>query len=285
MAEYLLPQQMTVLEAIRKLYPDSSRRTLQTWLKGGRFTVDGDPLRQEKTILDAGKVVVSQEQAPTAQPGWGIKILYSDQRLIVIDKPEGLLSVPLDDEGGERHALGLLRQHFHTELIYAVHRLDRESSGVLMFARGKESQDRLRVMFAAHDLEREYFAIVEGRVKEEKGTWTSILHELPSFDVITTDDPDEGKEAITHFTVQRRSAKYTYLKLLLETGRKHQIRVHASSAGHPIVGDERYGALDNPIDRLCLHACRLAFVHPFTKEKMSFASPLPGSFMVLGGKI
>ena len=271
---------MSAIEALRKIYPESSRRTLQNWLKNGRFRVDGKPLRREDALLTDGQKINSKEtfKAPKVP---GLNILYEDRHIIVIDKPVGLLSVPLDEGHTKRHALGLLRQHCETDQIFAVHRIDRETSGILMFARGKESERCFDELFEKHDILREYFAIVEGRVKEDQGTWKCNLLELPSYHVI---DSPEGKGAVTHFSVIRRSTKYTYLKLQLETGRKHQIRVHCQMAGHPVLGDERYGSVENPLKRLCLHACTLGFKHPFTKKDVKFSSPLPGIFMALGAK-
>ncbi len=278
--QYTVPSPMTVLEALRQLYPDSSRRTLQTWLKNRRFRLDGKPLQKENAPLAQGQVIEVQEtfKAPKVP---GLTILYEDRYFIVIEKPTGLLSVPLDEEHSKRHALGLLRQYGETDQVFAVHRIDRETSGILLFARGKESERRFDILFEKHDILREYFAIVEGRVKEDQGTWESRLLELPSYTVI---DSPEGKDAITHYSVIRRSAKYTYLKLQLETGRKHQIRVHCQMAGHPVLGDMRYGSVENPLKRLCLHACTLGFIHPFTNKEVRFTSPLPGIFQALGAK-
>jgi 23S rRNA pseudouridine1911/1915/1917 synthase len=276
--EYLIPDDMTLSEALNKIYPDSSRRTLQTWLKNGRFRLDGKLIHRENTPLIKGQTLSAKEsfKAPKVP---GLKILYEDRYFIVIDKPVGLLSVPLDEGHTKRHALGLLRQHCGTDQIFAVHRIDRETSGILLFARGKESESRFDILFENHDILREYYAIVEGRLKENEGSWESKLFELLSFHVI---DSPEGKDATTHYQVIRRSAKYTYLKLRLETGRKHQIRVHCQMAGHPVVGDQRYGANENPLKRLCLHACTLGFKHPFTGKNVQFSSPLPGIFQALG---
>jgi 23S rRNA pseudouridine1911/1915/1917 synthase len=273
---------MSAMEALRKLYPDSSRRTLQIWLKTGRFTIDGAPLAKENALLLEGQTLNSQETFRPPKIS-GLKILYEDRHLIAIDKPVGLLSVPLDEGPGiKRHALGLLKEHFRTDGIFPVHRIDRDVSGVLLFARGREAEERMKNLFEKHDLRRQYFAIVEGRLKEESGTWHCKLEELPSYDVVQS---SSGKDATTHFQVIRRSPKYTYLQLVLETGRKHQIRVHCQMAGHPVLGDQRYGAIENPIRRLCLHAALLEFVHPFTQKKLSLTSASPNSFKMLGGHL
>jgi tRNA pseudouridine32 synthase/23S rRNA pseudouridine746 synthase/23S rRNA pseudouridine1911/1915/1917 synthase len=267
---------MKALEALRKLYPDSSRRTLQNWLKVGRFSVDGKPILRENEEFQAGQVVSSKESCkPQLVPG--LKVLWEDRYLVAIDKPMGLLSVPLD-EGHTKHALGMLKDHYQTDQIYAVHRIDRETSGCLLFARGKDAEGRLKDLFERHDLKRIYFAIVEGRMQKKEGTWESRLLELESLQVV---ESDEGRNAITHFTVLKHSPKYTYLKLTLETGRKHQIRVHCSSAGHPVLGDARYGSSEDPIRRMCLHARHLELIHPFTGKLLKIESPLPAAFKKL----
>lgn len=277
--DYKIPSPQKALEALRHLYPDSSRRTLQNWLRAGRFSVDGAPLEREDTELTAGQILSSKTTC-RPQPIEGLKILFEDRYLVAIDKPEGLLSVPLDEGAAlKRHALGLLRDHYDTDQIFAVHRIDRDTSGCLLFARGKEAEDRLKNLFEAHDLTREYFAIVEGRLSPPQGTWQSKLLELETLKVV---ESPEGRDAITHFEVLRRSPKYSYLKLRLETGRKHQIRVHCAAAGHPVLGDARYGAQEDPIHRLCLHALYLELVHPFTKKVLKVHAPVPHAFKKLG---
>ena len=124
---------------------------------------------------------------------------------------------------------------------------------------------------------------VKGNIKQDSGTWESNLIELENYSVKSTCNKNEGKLAITYYNVQRRSKNFSFLKLTLKTGRKHQIRVHCKESGHPIVGDKRYGLFScNPISRLCLHAFLLRFVHPFTGKKMNFTSPLPEAFSRLG---
>ena len=160
--EYQISSPITALEALRKLYPDSSRRTLQNWLKNGRFRVDGKFLRQENILLTEGQVLTAKETFKASQVP-GLRVLYEDRHCIIIDKPVGLLSVPLDEAQAKRDALGLLRQHRGTEQIFAVHRIDRETSGILLFARGKEAEERFDVLFEQHDILREYYEIVEGQ--------------------------------------------------------------------------------------------------------------------------
>ena len=133
-------------------------------------------------------------------------------------------------------------------------------------------------MFKKHAFRRVYIAVVKGCVKEDCGTWKSRLVELSNLNVVKTHDPTKGKEAITHFRVIKRIEGLTYLELTLETGKKHQIRVHCKDSGHPILGDKRYGVFQEGISRLMLHAYQLEFIHPFSHKKMSFTASVPGIF-------
>ena len=161
----------------------------------------------------------------------------------------------------------------HANTPLTVHRIDQDTSGTLLFARGTLSEEKFDPLFERHAIEREYIAIVEGRIPQDSGTWESYLCEKENYDVEVT-TPEEGKKAIAHFEVIRRSKKFNFLRLRLETGRKHQIRVHCMEAGYPVMGDRRYGSLVK--HRLCLHA------HPFTGKKIEVEAPIPfkkfGSF-------
>lgn len=246
---------MKLIDHLATLYPDSSRRTLKNWIKWGRILVDGR--RPAGLDVQEGQTVELAKKENF--------ILFIDRHLIVIDKPAGLLSVP--DESGRTSALQILRDQYRT--VYPVHRLDQGASGILLFARTLDMKRRLSEMFKEHTLEREYLAIVEGFLPQKEGMWSFPLLELKSYDVIVS---DEGREAITHFERIRTSAMFTYLRIKLETGRKHQIRVHCREVGHPIIGDKRYGSTLNPMNRLGLHARSLKFIHPATKKLMEFES-------------
>lgn len=246
-------------------------------LESRRVRVDGEiETRANTPIAEGQKVTVGNVRRKTVA---GFQILYKDSDLIVINKPVGLLSVPLD-QGNDSNVLDGLRAHFRTDDIYAVHRIDRGTSGVMVFARGKRSTQKLAHMFREHDFERKYLAVVQGHLKKDQGTWKSFLLETPHLDVKVTKDQKAGRLSITHFKVLRRSKALSYLELSLETGRKHQIRVHCQAAGHPIVGDKRYGdeALD-PFKRLALHASLIRFVHPHTNKTMVFEAPPPRLFV------
>ena len=228
-----------------------------------------------KSGLSGAAQALSLEKKELIQHVMGIPVLYQDRWIVVIDKPAGLLSVPAEKEA--MNAFHLLKFGLKTPSLLPVHRLDRDSSGVLLFTRSKLAEEKFNVMFEQHDLEREYHAIVEGHLPYKSGTWECYLREKENYDVEVTTE-DKGRRAITHYEVIHYSKKLSYLRLLLETGRKHQIRVQAAHHGYPIVGDKRYGSLMNPFKRLCLHAHSLSFTHPFTQKRVAFSSPSPFAF-------
>jgi 23S rRNA pseudouridine1911/1915/1917 synthase len=165
--------------------------------------------------------------------------------------------------------------------IFIVHRLDRETSGLMLFAKSEAVKDKLQETWNETVIERTYIAVVEGAVEKQEGTITSYLSEDKVFKMHSSPKPDSGKEAITHFSVLKKNNAYSLLKVNLETGRKNQIRIHMQEMGHNIVGDKKYGATANPIKRLGLHAQQLSFIHPVTGKKMNFETKIPRVFMRL----
>jgi 23S rRNA pseudouridine1911/1915/1917 synthase len=209
------------------------------------------------------------------------RVIYEDRSVIVVDKPPGLLTMGTDSE--KLNTLyAMLRAHANSrrppERIFIVHRLDREASGLLVFAKTIEAKQYLQDQFKDHSAGRQYVAVVEGQVQPDRFTIKSHLAENAAFRVYTTRKTSAGKLAITHVRVLSRSAKTSLLEVRLETGRKHQIRVHLAERGHPIVGDKVYGSRLNPIKRLALHGRHLEFRHPETHELMKFDSPIPAAF-------
>ena len=210
-----------------------------------------------------------------------LKIVFEDDSVIVVDKPEGLLTMATDTER-LRTAYAMVRQYLNSkrppEHLFIVHRLDREASGLLVFAKTPEVKEHLQDQFKAHSAGRRYVAVVEGRVKADDFTIRSFLTENAAYRVYSTKNTKVGKLAVTHVHVLKTSANYTVVEVKLETGRKHQIRVHLAENGHPIIGDKNYGSRTNPIRRLALHGAHLDFRHPVTGKLMQFDSPVPKSF-------
>lgn len=222
-----------------------------------------------------------------------LRIIYEDRWIIVVDKPGGLLSMSTG-KAGEVTAYSILRDHY--EKIFIVHRLDRETSGLLVFAKDYDTKTALQENWNEAVLERKYIAILEGAIQDSEGWIETWIHEnersmmVHCHELYAGDDreipPHKGWQfASTHCrtigTGELDGKPYTSVEFELETGRKNQIRVHSQWIGHPVAGDRKYGAQTNPIGRLALHAHTLAFIHPWTGRKMKFASPVPRSFRLI----
>jgi 23S rRNA pseudouridine1911/1915/1917 synthase len=275
MMRYQAADQAFLLDVLANLSPESSKTTLRSWLKEGRVTVDGEIIKVGTYPIQKGQYVCVGAKSHFIDNN--IRILYEDKHLIVIDKPEGMLSVATAFTK-EKTIHAFLKAKYHPQKIYVVHRLDQETSGVMLFVFSEQAYILLKETFEKHEIERAYDAIVEGVPKPLTGTWQSYLYEDSQYVVHTTSDPSQGRLAITHYKVKSSSTRCSWVELYLETGRKNQIRVHCQEAGHPIVGDKKYGAKSNPLKRLCLHARLLAFNHPITGKKMRFTSPVPTGF-------
>ncbi|NGX58293.1 MAG: Ribosomal large subunit pseudouridine synthase D [Chlamydiae bacterium] len=271
--KHIPQEQLTLLEAMQKMAPDSSKTTLRSWLKNGRVFVDNIMVKIGATSVTPGQVITLGTKP---QPD-KIKTLYSDRHLVIIDKPAGILSVATNYET-TKTAHSFLKETHKSQKIHPVHRLDRDTSGVMVFALTLEARDGLKDLFETHDIHRQYHAIVEGHLENPTGKWKSYLYEDKNYHVHSTENPENAKLAITHYEVIKTTKKTSHLKLTLETGRKNQIRVHCQDAGHHVLGDKKYGPGTIPCKRLCLHAHLLQFTHPITGKKMSFESPVPKHF-------
>ncbi len=271
----IVPQETFLLDLLVTLSPSTSKTSLRAWIKEGRVTVDGAVAKRADMPLIQGQIVAVGAKAQYIAEK--IRVIYEDPHLIAIEKPSGMLSVATAFEKGET-AHALLKRHYHPRKVYVVHRLDQDTSGVMLFALSEAGYHGLKILFEKHEIERSYCAIVEGKLIPTSGTWQSYLYEDSLYFVHSTDDPEKGAIATTHYTVRHTSPRYTRLDVSLETGRKNQIRVHASSKGHSVVGDKKYGAATDPIHRLCLHAQLIAFKHPVSGKHMRFTSAPPGIF-------
>lgn len=276
--KYETNRPITLLEALTLMAPDSSKTTLRTWLKAGRVSVDGTVEKVGSTILTAGQQITLGVKEKIMEEG--IKVLYEDSHIIAIEKPEGMLSVSTEFEKGHT-AHAILKNKFRPKKVYVVHRLDQDTSGVMIFALNEKTKEMLKKIFEKHDIERHYIAIIEGALEQPKGTWECYLAEDANYRVFKTNNPDKGQRAITHYEVVATNKKYSKLDVTLETGRKNQIRVHCQLSGHPVVGDNKYDSAVDPLRRLCLHARYLSFIHPITGKKIVLESPEPERFKKL----
>ncbi|MDE6644539.1 MAG: RluA family pseudouridine synthase, partial [Muribaculaceae bacterium] len=207
-----------------------------------------------------------------------LKIVYEDDDILVVEKGYGLLSMGTG-KAGEETAYSLLRDYLKRKdprnKIFIIHRLDRDTSGIMMFAKTQEAKDAMQHNWNNMVLNRKYICLVEGRVQNEEGVVRSYLVENSRMEVYSTDDPNAGGQlAVTRYRVLADRGGYTLLEVELDTGRKNQIRVHMKDIGHPIAGDRKYGARTSPLHRLALHAATLRFVHPVTRKEMNFTAPI-----------
>jgi 23S rRNA pseudouridine1911/1915/1917 synthase len=263
---------VTLMARLRALFPESSGRSLKQWLEAGRVEVNG------RVARDGRAVVRAHDRIPFPK---GLGLVYQDAAIVVVDKPARLLTMATERER-ERTAYHLLWDYLAAQRPRArpfiVHRLDRETSGLLVFAKSSEAKERLQAQFEARSVERIYVALVRGHVRRESATLESRLAEDRSLRVHPTVGP-EGKTAITTYRVLSRGQDTTRLELSLGTGRRRQIRVQLAAIGHPIVGDREHGGPGGQFRRLCLHATRLGFVHPVSGKAMRFESAAPAAWV------
>ena len=218
----------------------------------------------------------------------GIDLLYEDRDLVVVEKPCGLLTMGTDrDKSRTVHTI--LNEYVRKgdprsrNRAYIVHRLDRDTSGILLFAKSEAVKLSLQAQWK--DTEKHYLTVVQGRMPERQGTISSYLVENSALTVYSTPDPAQGKLSHTSYTVLKENGAFTLLNIHLLTGRKHQIRVHLSEQGHPVVGDTKYGNGKNGAAHLALHARSLSFQHPVSGRRLTFETPMPERFIRLVGPV
>ena len=242
----------------------------------------------EGLTTEVPALTMPQYTAPHGRllPG-GLAILHEDRDLIVVDKPPGLLTISTDREKS-RTAYFILTDYVRKGIaksrnrIFIVHRLDRETSGILIFAKNEAAKFRLQSQW--QDTKKTYLAVVHGRCEKRAETITTYLAENQVLGVYTTHDARKGKLAHTAYKVLKQTKDFSLLEVDLLTGRKHQIRVHLAGIGHPVVGDERYGQKHKRYQRLALHARSISFKHPFSGEPLCFDTKVPVFFTTLVGR-
>ncbi len=267
-----------LLEFLYQKLPYPKKKT-KSLLVHGNISVNDQIVTKYNHVLQKGDVVRIQYGKMVAdQKGEILPILYEDSEFIVINKPSGLLTVATMKEK-EKTAYRMVKEHVQLETkknqIFVLHRLDQETSGVLVFVKKKLLKEKLQEDWNHLVLTREYITLVEGIMEKECGTRKSYLKENKIGMVVETKNKKDGKLAITYYETIKKKGNETLLRVWLETGRKNQIRVHMKAMGHPIVGDKKYGIKESSKKRLALHASKLEFIHPITHKKYSFHAPIP----------
>lgn len=266
----------TLLEFLLNSELKYSRSKIKSLLKFECISIDNevttqfdDPIYVNQTIT----IIEHNNQKDTTLP-----ILYEDSDILVIDKPYGLLTVATgknEDITAYRLASAYVKTQNTKNKIFVVHRLDKDTSGVLLFAKSERAKENYQSKWNELVSDRTYVAIVEGQPTRKSGTIKSFLQQNKTNHMYST---SSGQEAITKYEVIKETENNSILKVNIETGRKNQIRVHMSDMGNPIIGDKKYNAKTSPLKRLGLHAYRLIVMNPKTKKNMTFISPLPPKF-------
>lgn len=272
-----------LLDFLYQAMPDRKRTTVKDYLRHRQVMVDGNVTSQWDTPVGPASLIrvnTSREFQTLANPR--LRIVYEDDDIIVVNKGYGLLSVGTDTKR-EGTAYSILRDYVKRvnprNKLFIVHRLDQHTSGLMLFAKTELAKETMQHNWNNMVLERRYVAVVEGGAPEPpEGQVRTLLAENSEHVVYVTDNPAEGREALTEYCTLAARGNYALLELELATGRKNQIRVHMQHIGHPIAGDRKYGAKTSPIHRLALHARTLRFVHPVTRRDMNFSTPVPAAF-------
>lgn len=283
---FVVKEQEELLKFLLANLPNKSRNKVKSILKNRQVFVDGKAVTQFNHLLNPGQTVTIGKKVPqpAANQVFGMTIVYEDKDLIVLNKKAGLLTIATDNE--KRDTVYSILSNYVKEQdeknkIFIVHRLDRETSGLMMFAKNSEMQGLLQESWKQTISERSYLAVVDGQMEKPEATYQSYLFESKVYKMHSSQIAEKGQIAITHYSTLKSNDSYSLLKVTLDTGRKNQIRVHLQDLNHPIIGDKKYGSNSNPIGRLGLHAWILAFRHPVTGEMVSFETSIPGSFLKL----
>lgn len=261
-----------------------SRSKLKATLQGRGIAVNGRMVTQFDYQLKAGdKIIISRHKKQNQFKSRYVKIVYEDRWLVVVEKNIGILSMAAGHSS--LNVKSVLDDYFLKSRqkcrAHVVHRLDRDTSGLMVYAKDIETEQILEHNWHQIVYDRRYVAVVSGEMEQNSGTIANWLKDNKAYITYSSPTDNGGKYAVTHFQVLNRTTEHSLVEYKLETGRKNQIRVHSADMGHPVCGDMKYGNGDDPLHRLCLHAYMLCFTHPVTGETMEFSTPIPTAFRSL----
>jgi len=261
---------------------NQSRSKVKATLQGRGVKVNGKTVTQFDFLLEPGMRVAYSLTKRNQQSFKSryVKIVFEDRWLIVIEKQPGILSMPAGHS--TLNVKSVLDDYFRKSrqkcTAHVVHRLDRDTSGLMVYAKDMETEQIMEHNWHQMVYDRRYVAVVSGEMEQDEGTIRNWLKDNKAYVTFSSPVDNGGKLAITHFHVLDRTTEHSLVEYRLETGRKNQIRVHSADMGHPVCGDTKYGNGDDPMHRLCLHAWLLCFTHPVTGEPMEFETPIPVAF-------
>ena len=286
--KFNVEEEIILLSALQLMYPESTKSKLRKMLTEGRVLVDGTPVYKAKELLIKGNfvTVINRSEAivksPPPEPRKQfskLKIIFEDECILVVEKPVGLLSVAtekLEKDTLHSRCVDHVKRQSERAWCHIVHRLDRDTSGVMVFAKNREIKEHLQTQFAERDVKRLYHALVEGRPEQNEGTDSSWLIEDKHLHVKRVKSTFKGaKQSITHWRLEDHDEFVSLIEVIIETGRRHQIRMAMQFIGCPIVGDTIHGAETDPLNRVCLHATSLGFSHPVSNQFTQYDSIVP----------
>ena len=278
--DYINHEEITLLSSISNFKKDLSNKTIKNYIKNKMVKVNNKIITNSSFLLhDNDKIEITYVKNKTNE--YGLDILYEDDYLIAINKPCGLLSISNDKEKDitvYRMVSDYVKKNDH-KYIFVVHRLDQDTSGVLLFCKDEKIRDKMQDNWNTIVKKRGYIAVVDGKMKGFGTIHTYLLENRNQF--VYSSKNKDGKEAITHYAVIKNNNNYSLVQIFIDTGRRNQIRVHLSEHGYPIAGDKKYKCKTNPIKRLCLHANILEFIHPVTKKLIHIESEIPSDMKKL----
>ena len=284
--EISIDKESILLDELALQFKNTSKNKLRKMLTEGRISVNGKIEHRAKRELIKGDLVKILDKAtskeitpPPQQKITDLEIIFEDDDILVVEKPAGLLSVAtnkMESDTLHSRCLDYIKTKHHSNWCYIVHRLDRETSGIMIFALSKENKEYLQEQFAERSIYRTYFALIEGKLPRKHGTEIEWLLEDKNLRVKKVKpNTKSSKEAITHWEVVKENQSTSLVRIAIDTGRRHQIRMAMKSLGSPVVGDHLHGAKTDPMGRVCLHASSLEFLHPQTDEPVRFETRVP----------
>ena len=281
-----IDSQQTLIEILSKSFPNSSKNKIRKMLTEGRISVNGEIEHKAKRTLKESDVVeildktISRELTPPPkQKPTNLNIIFEDEDILLVEKPAGLLSIAtnkMEPDTLHSRCVDYVKSKDPSNWCFIVHRLDRETSGIMLLAYSKSSKEYLQEQFAERSVYRIYYALVEGHLPSKRGTEIEWLLEDKNLRVKKVNPKTKtSKQAITHWEVMKENHKTSLVRIMIDTGRRHQIRMAMKSLETPVVGDSLHGAETDPLGRICLHASSLEFLHPRTDEPVRFETRVP----------
>lgn len=283
-AVYTVEEDAQLLDWLIANLKGLSRNKVKDTLHGRGIKVNGKIVTQFDYPLTRGmKISVSKSKKNDTFKSRYVNIVYEDPYLVVIEKKPGILSMAAGHKSLNVKTVldDYFRQTKQRCTAHVVHRLDRDTSGLMVYAKDMQTEQTLEHEWHNIVYDRRYVAVVSGEMEEDEGTIANWLKDNKAYVTYSSPVDNGGKYAVTHFHVLDRTTEHSLVEYKLETGRKNQIRVHSADMNHPVCGDVKYGNGDDPIHRLCLHAYMLHFFHPVTRARMEFETPIPSQFRML----